>query len=174
MTRFLLLDLQLIRMGQIMKIRIRKSSDADSRSAKGELDKWKLKGATLQHKEDVRAGIRFLVHELIDKGISHDWSKLSYLDEFWEEYSQHLSEEEFKNGKFYPIHVNKERHHLNSNCPEDVNLLDVLELIVDCIMAGKGRFGTCDMKYFELPDYLLNKAYWNTVKLLDEAVEVME
>lgn len=35
----------------------------------------------------------------------------------------------------------RERHHLLSRTPEDVNLVDVFEYIADCVMAGMARTG---------------------------------
>ena len=53
-----------------------------------------------------------------------------------------------------------------------MNLLDVLEMIVDCITAGKSRTGEVDMRFLVLQDGVLEKAYWNTVDLVDKMVEV--
>lgn len=53
---------------------------------------------------------------------------------------------------------------------DDVDLLDVLEMIVDNVMAGLTRSG----EYIDEPvsDELLQKAFDNTVKLLLENVSV--
>ena len=155
-----------------MKIKIKKSPDADRRTAQGEVTPNKLEKASIEHIQDVRKGMSFLADMLNEAGACHDWTKTRYLKEFWEDYKQGLTGDEFKKAPWYQIHINKERHHLNSRCPEDVNLLDVLELIVDCVMAGKGRFAKVDMEFFELPDGVLEEAYQNTIKMVNEAVEV--
>jgi hypothetical protein len=53
-----------------------------------------------------------------------------------------------------------------------VNLLDVLEHIVDCVMAGKARKGEFT------PDVLgagiLERAYANTQKMMSDAVRVVK
>ncbi len=48
--------------------------------------------------------------------------------------------------------------------PDDVNLLDVLEHVADCVMAGMARSGS--VYELKLSDELLQKAFKNTVKLL--------
>lgn len=153
---------------QTMKtIKIKKSTDADSRTAKGELSKKKLEKASLQHIRDVEVGMLFFASLIRDAGRKHDFTKITHLDEFWEDYKQGLADEEFKKADWYQTHINKERHHLNSNIPHDVNLVDVLEMIVDCIMAGHARFGEVNPSFLELSPDLLEKAYWNTIYLLN-------
>ena len=46
-------------------------------------------------------------------------------------------------------------------------------MIADCVMAGKGRFGRVTPEYLNLSDpSILIRAYFNTVKMLDDVVEV--
>ena len=56
--------------------------------------------------------------------------------------------------------------------PEDVNLIDVLEMIVDCVMAGMGRTGT--VYPLEIKSEVLMSAFVNTVELLKNEVKVEE
>jgi hypothetical protein len=65
------------------------------------------------------------------------------------------------------------RHHLDAEggVPEDVNLFDVMEMLVDRTVAGMARSG--DVFPLELPDELLQKATQNTMKLLIDAIEVI-
>jgi uncharacterized protein with von Willebrand factor type A (vWA) domain len=80
----------------------------------------------------------------------------------------------FKQTGWYDNHRKIHRHHLDKadGVPPDVNLLDVLEHIADCVMAGMGRSGTVyDMK---LPDELLQRALRNTVELLKAQVVVKD
>ena len=65
-----------------------------------------------------------------------------------------------------------ERHHLFSRCPDDVNLIDVLEMIVDCTCAGLARSG--EVRPMEINDDILHKAIDNTVELIKSVVEVEE
>ena len=48
-----------------------------------------------------------------------------------------------------------------------------LVFFVDCVMAGKGRSGHVTPQYLKLRDpTVLERAYWNTVKLLDDEVVI--
>lgn len=69
----------------------------------------------------------------------------------------------FIDGKWYPMHCCTERHHLNEHCPEDVNLIDVLEMICDCVCAGMARSGS--VRPVSISDDVLRKAFDNTVQM---------
>lgn len=56
--------------------------------------------------------------------------------------------------------------------PEDVNLLDVLEYISDCVMAGMARSGS--VYDLTMPPELLERAFKNTVELLKKEVVLLE
>jgi len=51
---------------------------------------------------------------------------------------------DFKTQDWYELHKNKERHHLSveSGIPSDVNLIDVIEFLIDGVMAGMARSGS--------------------------------
>ena len=51
-----------------------------------------------------------------------------------------------------------------------INLLDVIEMIVDCVCAGKTRSGA--VRDLEISTDILEKALKNTVKLVDGMTEV--
>ena len=70
------------------------------------------------------------------------------------------------------MHVTTERHHLLSYCPDDVNIIDVLEMIVDCTLAGLTRSGT--VRPVEINDEILKKAVDNTVQLIKNMIEVVD
>jgi len=65
------------------------------------------------------------------------------------------------------------RHHLNyeDGVPKDVNLLDVLEYVADCVMAGMARSGS--VYEVKISDELLQRAFQNTVELLKKNVVVV-
>ena len=65
-----------------------------------------------------------------------------------------------------------ERHHLATYAPPDVNMLDVIEMICDCVVAGMAQSG--DVYDVEIPSEVLQNAVKNTVKLLKDEVEVVE
>lgn len=72
------------------------------------------------------------------------------------------------------MHKREERHHLDTPDGErdDVNMLDVLEWIVDGVMAGKARSG--EYYFRPISDELLQKALTNTIKLLLDNVQVVD
>lgn len=127
---------------------------------------------TEQHRLDVAKLMFLLGLELIQTGAEHDWSKIEYFDQFSKDVDERESTPDFKQRDWYKIHTVEERHHLNANTPKDVDLVDVLEFICDCVCAGKSRTGRVDKRYLELSGDLLKKAYWNTVNKMIDEVEV--
>lgn len=59
---------------------------------------------------------------------------------------------------------------LFSLTPSDVNLIDVLDFIADCVMAGMGRSGS--VYPLKLSPKLLERAFQNTVEMLKSQVVV--
>ena len=156
-------------------ITIRRTKNADSRTADENLSYETLKDDTIEHIDDVEKGLDLISDYIHRRGLQHDYTKIRYFDEYAENVLSKHTNEEFINSEWYQKHIFEERHHLNANCPLDVNLIDVIEMIVDCVMAGKGRTGYVTPSYLMLKDpTLLERAYWNTVKLLDENVIVEE
>ena len=129
---------------------------------------------TLHHIDDVEKVMRELGAYLEEIGEWHDWSKIKYFNEFKKDCLERLSTPEFKKRSWYNIHTVKERHHINSNCPEDVNLFDLLEMIADCVVAGKTRSGEVKEEFLKVPDKVIVEAYYNTVKLLTEKIVVKD
>ena len=80
--------------------------------------------------------------------------------------------EPFADMKWYKLHVNAERHHLNDRVPEDVDLIDVVERLVDCVSAGMARSGS--VYDVTVPDDVLQKAVANTVLKMINAVIVYD
>ena len=77
---------------------------------------------------------------------------------------------DFVNDEWYQLHIKAERHHLLSNCPSDVNLIDVLEMISDCVCAGMARSG--EVRDLEIDDNILKKAVNNTVQMIKDMIIV--
>ena len=65
-----------------------------------------------------------------------------------------------------------ERHHLNDSVPEDVNLIDVLEMVIDCTCAGLARSG--DVYPIKISQEVLEMAIENTRNLIIENTEILE
>ena len=98
----------------------------------------------------------------------HDFTKMDNIPWFAESLNKGFNSKEFKD--WYRMHVNTERHHLLKSVPDDVNLIDVLEMICDCCSAGMARTG----KVFdvEIPTEVLIKATENTVKMIIKSIKV--
>jgi len=123
---------------------------------------------TDQHITDVDKVMQYFSDELIEKGKNHDFLKKTRSDEFYDS----LISGKIKDSKWYQDHITKERHHLKSHVPDDVNLIDVLEYLGDCVVAGLSRSG--DIYDIDPSDKLLRKAFDNTVELLKKEIKVVE
>ena len=118
---------------------IKKSPTADTRTCDVKtVSRDELHRSTAFHIDDVRRGINYLAEMLGDRAFNHDHTKISHLDDFYRDFQNN-----FETTDWWKMHQQKERHHLDSfdGVREDVNLVDVLEWIVDGVMAGKARSG---------------------------------
>ena len=149
-------------------IRIQKSKTADTRSCDfTKVSKDTLRDSSVQHIGDVRKGIRLLKAMLEVAAARHDFDKLSDLDGFYSDFVGG-----FKSTVWWDKHRQINRHHLlqADGVREDVNLVDVLDMIVDCVMAGMRRTGT--VYPVDIPMEVLKRAFDNTVELLKSNVIV--
>ena len=153
-------------------IEIRKSPSADTRSADHVITREELEKSTAMHISDVAKAMRFFADLIEEAGDRHDWTKVEHMDEFYDQFSRAQKTGDWGKGWYDQIHVVKERHHLKDGCPEDVDLIDVLEQISDCVMAGLARSG--EYRQEEIDPDILKKAYDNTVDLLLSQVKVKE
>lgn len=151
-------------------IMIKQSKTADTRTC----DYTKVSKETLiessgQHIKDVRKGLRFFSEWLITIGKLHDYDKLLNIDNFYEDFKTG-----FKVTEWWDNHRKISRHHLlaDDGVPENVNLFDVMEMIVDCVMAGMARTG--EVYPLEIKQEVLKKAFDNTVELLKQNIKVVE
>lgn len=154
-------------------ITINKSPNADARTATKIVSKNELFRNSKQHINDVKRIMSWIGHRLIEAGRKHDYSKIVYIDEFYEDnaLSQNGHMEDFKQRHWFKdLHL-KERHHLTDRCPNDVNLIDIIERIADITAAGMARSGV--VYEDDLPQEILLKAYNNTVKLIKDNIEVL-
>lgn len=157
------------------KIRIFKSQDADTRSATSEVTKDKLLSNTLSHILDVQNVGQWLAEMFKDQLSQHDHTKIDYIDEFYKDFNEQLHSKDKPNFKEMPWFKNRhltERHHLNDRVPEDVNLLDVLEMVVDCTCAGLARSG--NVYPITIPQDVLEKAIENTKQLIIDNTEIID
>lgn len=154
------------------KIKIRRSSSADTRSAGHMVTRTELRGDTIMHMMDVQIAMHRLAMLIEAAGSAHDHTKTDYFDEFYEQFHRAQKTGDWGHGWYDDIHIVEERHHLRDRCPDDVNLVDVIEMLCNSVMAGLARNG----KYREdEPDpEMLLKAYRNTARMLIENTEVTE
>ncbi|MDR1305537.1 MAG: hypothetical protein LBK76_09995 [Verrucomicrobiales bacterium] len=120
-----------------------------------------------QHIDDVQKALAFFTKYLDWAAKRHDDDKINELEWFYEGFVT-----AFKNTGWWDHHRKITRHHLAQadGVHDDVNLLDVLEYIADCVMAGLARSGSVyDVK---LDDEVLQRAFKNTVKLLKQQVRI--
>ena len=153
---------------QSQKILIRKSETADTRSCDfANVSKDQLLNSSKQHIGDVRVGIRFFVNLLTAAGNVHDFDKIEDIDGFHRDFIGGLAQT-----TWWDNHRKVNRHHLlvADGVPEDVNLVDVIDMIVDCVMAGMARTGT--VYPLNVSDSVLRSAFDNTVELLKSSVVV--
>ena len=155
------------------KIVIYKNPNGDTRTAPKDIVFEQFQEANDSHIADVEAVMDELGAMLCENGEKHDWTKKKYEKMFYNNFLATMNYgADFVSTEWYQLHVNTERHHLLSRCPEDVNLLDVIEMIVDCVCAGKTRSG--EVRDLEISTDILEKALKNTVKLVDDMTYVVE
>ena len=119
------------------------------------------------HVSDVQKGCVFIANKIIEAGINHDYTKISLIDDFMEDNAK-LAGVEFKAGKWARAHYSTERHHLNDKCPDDVTLIDIIEMLVDCTMASMSRIG--QPTGVIVSDEILQKAFKNTIEMLNKEI----
>jgi hypothetical protein len=149
-------------------IEIPQSPTADTRTCDvSKVSKDELYRSSHQHILDVRRGLLFFRYLLEDAAARHDFDKLSDIDSFHSDFQTKFSVTEW-----WDRHRKLNRHHLlqADGVPDDVNLIDVLDMIADCTMAGMARAGS--VYPLELPDEVLRAAFKNTCELLLSQVSV--
>lgn len=153
---------------------LNKSKNADTRSADKGTSKDELLQDTMSHIKDVQNVGYWLMDKFKNQIAEHDHTKVEYIDEFYHDFNEKLEDgtRDFKSMNWFKNRHMTERHHLNDSVPEDVNLLDVLEMVVDCTCAGLARSG--DVYPISIPQEVLEKAIENTKNMIIENSEVVE
>lgn len=149
-------------------ISIKKSATADTRTCDfANTTKHTLLDSSKQHIGDVGKGLAFFAGKLTEAASVHDYDKLTLIDWFHKDFVTG-----FKETGWWDNHRKIHRHHLAmpDGVPDDVNLIDVLEFVADCVMAGMARSGS--VYDLELPNELLRKALANTAQLLKREITV--
>lgn len=149
-------------------IAIHESHTANTRTCDfASVTKATLLASSEQHIRDVGQALVFFVQTLMDAAHNHDTDKLTDIDGFHADFVTG-----FAQTGWWDRHRKLNRHHLEmaDGIPSDVNLIDVLDFIADCVMAGMARSG--DVYALNLPHDLLGRAFQNTVAMLREQVVV--
>lgn len=147
---------------------IRKSVNADSRTSKENSTIQDLEKDTKSHISDVSKGLDYMADMIKARGPIHDHTKLEMLDEFFAA----LKSGHIKDTEWYKKHITQERHHPLSYVHQDINLIDIVEYVVDCTMAGLARSGT--VYDLDIDPAILLLAAQNTSKLIIENTKVIE
>jgi hypothetical protein len=151
-------------------IEIKKSPTADTRTCDFKnTTKETLLESSQQHISDVKKAIELFIAVMTLAAFGHDYDKLTEIDWFHRDFLTG-----FKETGWWDNHRKIHRHHLNysDGVPSNVNLLDVLEYIADCVMAGMARSG--EVYDVVLSDEVLQRAFKNTVELLKSKVKLVE
>lgn len=149
-------------------IRIKQSQTADTRTCDfANVSRETLRQSSEQHIGDVRLALAFFAQMLHRTAAVHDTDKITDLDGFHADFVTG-----FKQTGWWERHRSLNRHHLTEpdGIPADVNLIDVLDFIADCVMAGMARSGS--VRPLEIKPETLMAAFENTAKLLAAAVVV--
>jgi hypothetical protein len=149
-------------------ITIKPSPTADTRTCDyATVSKETLLASSKQHIHDVAQGLIFFGTRLARAMHDHDTDKITDIDRFHADFVTGFSQT-----GWLERHRKLNRHHLTESdgVPDDVNLIDVLDFITDCVMAGMARSGS--VYPLALPPDLLERAFQNTVELLKATVRV--
>ena len=150
-------------------IEIHKSKTADTRSCDfSQVTKDQLLASSIQHIGDVKKGMEYFAGLMVVDAAGHDFDKLADINRFHADFITG-----FAQTGWWDKHRKLNRHHLlqEDGIPADVNLIDVLDMIVDCVMAGMGRTGS--VYPLDISPELLKRAFANTVELLKAEIIVL-
>ena len=158
------------------KVKISRNTLGDTRTATRVPAFYEMVDSNRSHISDVETMMREIAEDIRTAGSNHDITKMGdpYKSMFYRELCATIEGkmDNFTKGEWYPMHCKAERHHLNEHCPEDVNLIDVLEMICDCVCAGMARTGS--VYPVLISEDVLRKAFDNTVQMCIDSVEIIE
>jgi len=162
----------------VKRFYIKSTKNADSRSVENfdSLTPESLYKQTLNHKKAVELIINDFAQTLIQKSKEHDHTKLSYdgksIDpEFFNAIKSGKTGSEFYELDWWKRHASEESHHDLAN-HEDVNLIDIVEMVSDCIAAGLARTG--EIYPINIDQETINRAINNTVRLYKVIIGVID
>ena len=153
------------------KVKIKRNTNGDTRVAEKTPTFYEFSDANTSHIDDVKSMMSAIAYMINDAGKNHDWTKTHepYRSNFYRDLCNTIEGRiKFEDGQWNKDHYALERHHLLKRCPDDVNLIDVIEMICDCVCAGMARSG--EVRDLEISQDILLKAVRNTVEMCKEAV----
>lgn len=145
-------------------VKIKRTTNGDSRVAEKVPTFNEFEVANAEHMSHVYSLMRELSERMERQGKDHDWSKViePYKSMFYRDLCNSIEGNmDFIDGKWVNFHYQVERHHLLRNVPDDVDLIDVMEMVCDYVAAGLARSG--EVELFEIDESILSKALHNTV-----------
>lgn len=157
--------------GQYRMVTVTPNPDGDTRTANTNVTFEQFQKANDMHMDDVRKTMNQISIMIQDAGIHHDWTKKEYEREFYRDFKDTmLGGGDFTKKEWYLKHIALEDHHPLSYCSGTLDLLDLIEMVVDCVCAGKARTG--EVVRPALPNYILQHAMANTWDLVEGMVVV--
>lgn len=144
------------------------SPTADTRTCDvATVTQQQLLDSSKQHIADVQRALAFFAAQITEAGIRHDDDKITDIAGFYRDFQT-----KFERTEWWDKHRRINRHHLlqEDGVPADVNLIDVLDFVADCVMAGMARSGS--VYELKITGDLLLRAFQNTVELLKSQVVV--
>lgn len=151
-------------------IEIVKSPKSDCHRINGKVDRDNLWLSMARHMDNVNDGMEFFANKVLDAGAAHDYTKMTMFNE----YHEAVQSGKKNQSEWYQKHKKVERHHIVEQDYNDVNLIDVLEYISDCVMAGSVRSNNPQSINLKISDVILQKAFQNTLQMLKNEVVVKE
>lgn len=151
-------------------IKIPRNTLGDTRTAERIPTITEFNESNKQHTKDVKALMEVLADCIRYRATEHDWTKRvePYRSMFYQDMVRTMTniDFEFTSGEWAEKHYEAERHHLNRYVPYAVDLIDVIEMICDCVAAGLARSG--EVRPIEIDSDVLQEAVRNTAKLLED------
>lgn len=150
-------------------VTIKKNTNGDSRVAAKIPTFYEFECSNYQHSEDVRLLMKEFARNIEKRGDDHDWTKEKepYSSMFYRDLCNTIDGKmNFEDGEWAKLHCRMERHHLLRNVPDDVDLIDVIEMVCDCVAAGLARSG--EVRPLVIDESILSLALHNTVNEIKE------
>lgn len=159
--------------GSYHTVLINPNPDGDTRTADENVTFEQFQKANDMHIDDVRKTMDQISIMVQNAGARHDWTKKEFEREFYRDFKDTMEGGgDFTKKEWYLKHIRFEDHHPLSYCSANLDLVDILEMVADCVCAGKARSGK--VMRLVIPNYILQRAMANTWDLVESMVELNE